>query len=231
LDSSTKACTRCGQDKPAHEFKKAKLWCADCQDAYFKEWRRRPDVKERQRAHRERAKLAQYGLDLDDYARMLEAQGSACAICHQQCKTGRRLAVDHDHATGITRGLLCTICNLIVGRREHGQLKREDWSRAADHYLATFGNGNPLLGEGVGLGPLPSRARRRVEKQKDPDARGKRFTTAQVAEIRRRIAGGESRRGLARELGVAHTTILRIASGQLWKDAPVPHPSEPVRVS
>jgi hypothetical protein len=52
----------------------------------------------------------QLGVDDAEYERMLEAQGGGCAICGAKPKT-RRLHVDHDHATGKVRGLLCHRCN------------------------------------------------------------------------------------------------------------------------
>lgn len=60
-----------------------------------------------------------YGLDSGGYARMLEEQGHACAICRKPFDESRRLAVDHDHkccdsktACGsCVRGLLCANCN------------------------------------------------------------------------------------------------------------------------
>jgi hypothetical protein len=45
---------------------------------------------------------------------MLEAQGGGCALCGGADEY-RALAVDHDHRTGVVRGLLCTQCNLGVG--------------------------------------------------------------------------------------------------------------------
>ena len=63
-----------------------------------------------------------YGLTKDDYDRMLLSQGNTCALCHKpeiacktDAKTARDLAVDHDHATGKVRALLCTKCNNVVG--------------------------------------------------------------------------------------------------------------------
>lgn len=52
------------------------------------------------------------GLGVDDatYTALLEAQDGHCAICPNTPKT-RRLHVDHDHATGSVRGLLCHRCN------------------------------------------------------------------------------------------------------------------------
>lgn len=60
-----------------------------------------------------------YGITVDDYNNMLAAQNGLCAICEQPEKsrrsngtnTVRRLAVDHCHATGRVRGLLCHHCN------------------------------------------------------------------------------------------------------------------------
>lgn len=45
-----------------------------------------------------------------EYQALLTLQGGGCAICHRPPKT-RRLHVDHDHATGRVRGLLCHRCN------------------------------------------------------------------------------------------------------------------------
>jgi hypothetical protein len=45
---------------------------------------------------------------------MVIAQGGGCAICHRR-SNGRALDVDHDHANGAIRGLLCVNCNMILG--------------------------------------------------------------------------------------------------------------------
>jgi hypothetical protein len=56
-----------------------------------------------------------FGITADEYDRLLDSQGSACAICGRACESGRRLAVDHDHQTGSIRGLLCRKCNCALG--------------------------------------------------------------------------------------------------------------------
>lgn len=57
-----------------------------------------------------------FGLTLEAYASILEAQHGVCAICSgPQSEEGRMLAVDHSHATGKIRGLLCGNCNRGLG--------------------------------------------------------------------------------------------------------------------
>jgi hypothetical protein len=51
---------------------------------------------------------------------MLLAQGGVCAICGGP-PNGRqkRFHVDHDHNTGVRRGLLCSACNFAMARVDH----------------------------------------------------------------------------------------------------------------
>ena len=57
-----------------------------------------------------------YGISLDQYADLIEKQGGGCAICGRNKEPdGRRLSIDHDHETGLTRGVLCYACNKALG--------------------------------------------------------------------------------------------------------------------
>jgi hypothetical protein len=56
-----------------------------------------------------------YGITLEQYETMLKHQNGKCQICRKESK-GRRLAIDHDHVTGIVRGLLCVGCNTLIGK-------------------------------------------------------------------------------------------------------------------
>jgi hypothetical protein len=67
---------------------------------------------------RERTYARLFGITIADYDARLRAQGGGCAICGKTKAdgSGKRLAVDHDHATGAFRGLLCSSCNIGLGR-------------------------------------------------------------------------------------------------------------------
>jgi len=56
-----------------------------------------------------------YGITLDEYDEMFDKQSGLCLICKEPCNSGYRLAVDHNHATGKVRGLLCGKCNRGLG--------------------------------------------------------------------------------------------------------------------
>lgn len=71
------------------------------------------------------------GLSPADYQAMLDEQGGVCAICGDPPGV-QALAVDHDHATGYVRGLLCTNCNHLLGKAKDNRTVLE----AAIAYLA-----------------------------------------------------------------------------------------------
>jgi hypothetical protein len=56
-----------------------------------------------------------YGITSEQYAAMLSTQDSKCAICRGLPAKGECFVVDHDHATGKARGLLCRKCNSGIG--------------------------------------------------------------------------------------------------------------------
>jgi len=79
--------------------------------------RDRERYKNKSLASRREAYLwKRYGLSMDQYAAMFAAQGGACAVCRRPPQR-ISLNVDHDHVTGLIRGLLCPYCNKrVVGR-------------------------------------------------------------------------------------------------------------------
>lgn len=75
------------------------------------------------RAREEHRKLARtYGVLGSELQAMLDGQDGRCAICGDPPKR-KRLALDHDHATGRPRAFLCHPCNGALG------LMRDDVDR------------------------------------------------------------------------------------------------------
>jgi hypothetical protein len=81
-------------------------------NAYRRERRADPEVKRNERStYLKRT----YGLTLAEYEEMLAQQEGGCAICGRKPSASIALHVDHDHATGQIRGLLCFRCNNSLG--------------------------------------------------------------------------------------------------------------------
>lgn len=74
-----------------------------------------------------------YGISQEEYQQMFESQDGVCAICGGVEDGGRPLHVDHDHATGAIRGLLCRQCNHGLGNFQDQITLLEN----AKTYLAT----------------------------------------------------------------------------------------------
>lgn len=86
-------------------------WFAKNPDRYnamMKKWRENNKPKKREIMLKKK-----YGINLEDYDRMLSGQDGVCAIC--KTHNGRTLHVDHCHTSGNVRGLLCDGCNQALG--------------------------------------------------------------------------------------------------------------------
>jgi hypothetical protein len=136
-----KMCTGCKTTKLLSEFwpdrrtGRAASRCKSCKAEYAKRWRAANPHKQLERywnnpdRERERHLVRKYGVDLAAYQRMFTSQGGKCAICGKAQE--RAFDVDHDHATGVVRGLLCTNCNRMVGHAADDPVRL----RAAAVYL------------------------------------------------------------------------------------------------
>lgn len=108
------ACNKCHQYKPVVEFPKHRgcLYGIEPVCKACKHRRRREFAVQFPERVRQRDLKANYGLTFERYAEMVREQRGQCAICGQ---TAAKLVVDHNHTTGQVRGLLCHLCNAMIG--------------------------------------------------------------------------------------------------------------------
>jgi Recombination endonuclease VII len=101
-------CTKCDRLLPREQFPNVKRKvCEDCFPLYQQE----------QRAKQMKSQRNKKGVRTT-VAALLAAQENRCAICGSQGENGVRkgLVLDHDHATGCIRGMLCLQCNSGLGQ-------------------------------------------------------------------------------------------------------------------
>jgi hypothetical protein len=124
----TRQCNTCGHvldisDFPPHHNLKKQRWdraydCRDCYNAYIRDWGK-SDVGVRSR--RNYALKSKYGIDIETFEGHIRDQDGKCSICSNPFdnRKGFRIpVVDHDHATGQFRGIICWTCNTLLGRVE-----------------------------------------------------------------------------------------------------------------
>lgn len=120
-----KLCKGCDSVLPADAFwrrpdrgggKALHARCKTCCSSSFSSW-----SDKNPGASRKRNLMSKYELTQEKYMEILESQGDVCGICgspDSRWKTSPWLHVDHDHETGVVRGMLCHPCNIMIGALE-----------------------------------------------------------------------------------------------------------------
>lgn len=133
-----KTCITCKTEKPKAKFENhptakdgKRNQCASCR--YKSRLNREPDYKDKAR---DWALGARYGITGADYDALLAKQNNKCAICDEETK----LFIDHDHASGKVRGLLCLHCNSLLGFAKDSPYRLE----RASAYLHALGESDLL---------------------------------------------------------------------------------------
>lgn len=134
-NSRAKTCSKCGKSKPRTDFTRSnkykdglRCWCTLCESISNKMYhtRERARVATRHKAYNypykshgaKRGRVytlwTLYRLTRERYDQMVLEQEGRCAICG--IIPDYDLCVDHDHATNLTRALLCRTCNWGLGQ-------------------------------------------------------------------------------------------------------------------
>jgi hypothetical protein len=131
-----KICIACGESKartaldPQANRDRVRRWQLENPEKYHVKQREYVETGQKQVWDRKSYLKRTYGMTLEDYERMFEAQAGVCAICSEARPEERTLHVDHDHETGMIRGLLCFRCNNALGDFDE---EYELFQRAADY--------------------------------------------------------------------------------------------------
>lgn len=109
-----RTCKHCEQTKPDHYFGTNKS------NPNYKPYRRNV-CKKCQTAQLNRAnRLRIYGLSAEELDKIIIRSSGKCDICCAAEDDKHTLHIDHDHATGEIRGMLCRACNVSLGYYEKG---------------------------------------------------------------------------------------------------------------
>ena len=128
------ACNVCRQDKPRESFSADRrrkdglqARCKSCAAEIAKKWRlENPERvtavrRDWEKRNPERHLLTKFGIRADEKRAIFEAQGSVCGACgsghhgHPRIEGETGWCLDHCHASGKIRGVLCWRCNLALG--------------------------------------------------------------------------------------------------------------------
>jgi hypothetical protein len=127
IEGLMKRCARCKDEKDESNFwtnKSRKDGLASSCKNCINEMASAPGRLEKRRQYNAKTKhhaqeyqlKKKFGIDANQYDKLLLSQNGKCAICETpKCRYNRRFAVDHDHNTGQIRGLLCGQCNTAIG--------------------------------------------------------------------------------------------------------------------
>lgn len=118
--AKVKTCSCCGVEKGVADFyphkntkDKLRAKCKQCTSLENKNWAvNNPDKKKN--AHYRTT----YGLSYEEVLLKHKVVDNKCEVCNEEKEL---LAVDHCHTSGKVRGMLCTRCNLLLGKIEENK--------------------------------------------------------------------------------------------------------------
>ncbi len=105
-ENNQRCCIDCKQHKPDSEYYNNKSGktsvCKSCSKERFKNYAKST------------GRFKKYGITKEQFNDMIDNQNNQCAICNKELSS--EIHIDHDHATGKVRGILCGKCNKGLGQ-------------------------------------------------------------------------------------------------------------------
>jgi Recombination endonuclease VII len=190
VPAGSKWCPDCATIKPLGDFVRnsgSRMgWSAYCKPCHNVRGRL---SKEKAGGSRTYHLKRRYGITAGEADEMLAEQGGLCAIC----RNAPAVHVDHDHATGAVRALLCFNCNGGLGQFKDDPAVL----RTAVDYVRFHSLRQQVLAacETLGIGPVRAiwPGRPPVGSQPRPGPRGTTaHTTGRTSGSRRRTQAGEA---------------------------------------
>lgn len=90
--------------------------CRTCRKEYWDKTSPREQARDRVWKHAGFKNADESMFTMADYNILFQKHAGMCLGCSKhQSELARILVVDHDHATGVVRGLLCSSCNVALG--------------------------------------------------------------------------------------------------------------------
>lgn len=137
---------------PAALWPEGERWCSGCQHfvPLFYCTGSRCKACASRAAHASHVQR-EYGIDAATYEALLAWQHGRCYICRRAPRK-RRLAVDHNHQTGVVRGLLCADNDRGCNHAILGNITSLDMARRIVEYLERSPLERMRAGEDIGPG-------------------------------------------------------------------------------
>lgn len=131
-----KTCSKCKKEKELSEFYKHKRkkdgysdYCKECDKEYCKKFRnenkehlkqyKKKHYKDNIQDYKNNSLKNLYGVTIEEYNSMFDEINGICPGCGEQIfntiNSENPAVVDHNHKTGLVRGLLCGRCNSLLG--------------------------------------------------------------------------------------------------------------------
>lgn len=141
-DGHRNECKRCFKERAAARYRenpqpvkeRARRWQRENRERHAEYMRAYRASGRRAEVDRRSYLTRRFGITPEQYDEMLAAQGGGCAICGRPPRDDSSLHVDHDHATGAVRALLCFDCNAGLGKfREDPDLLLQAFAYVLDH--------------------------------------------------------------------------------------------------